>query len=65
MEWGIAFLDDLKKMKEEMDRVWNDLFEKSSDKEEVTWQQVEKLPKFEGPGRRSLKSRSNKTIKSF
>jgi hypothetical protein len=65
MEWGITFLDDLKKMKEEMDRVWNDLFEKSSDEEEVAWQRVEKLPKSEGAGRRSSESRSNKTIKSF
>ena len=65
MEWGITFLDDLKKMKEEMDRVWDDLFEKSSDEEEITWQQAEKFPKFEGPGRRSSNSRSNKAINSF
>jgi hypothetical protein len=66
MEWGITFLDELEKMKEEMDRKWNDLFKGSpGKKEEEASQWVEKLPKFEGPGRRSSKSRSSKTIKSF
>ncbi|MGD0916815.1 MAG: hypothetical protein ABSB22_10175 [Thermodesulfobacteriota bacterium] len=53
-------------MKEEMDRKWNDLFERSpGKKEEEASQWVEKLPKFEGAGRRSSRSRSSKTIKSF
>jgi hypothetical protein len=63
MEWGIKFLDEMQKMKEEMDRVWNDLFEESPKKREESWQWVEKLPKFEGPGRRSQKSRTYKNIK--
>ena len=63
MEWGITFLDELQKMKEEMDRKWNDLFEGSPGKKgEEASQWVEKLPKFEGTGRRSIKSRSNKPI---
>jgi hypothetical protein len=66
MEWGITFLDELQKMKVVMDREWNNLFEKNPGKnEEETWQWVEELPKFEGAGRRSSKSRSNKTIKIF
>jgi hypothetical protein len=66
MEWGITFLDELQKMKEEMDRKWNDLFERSpGKKEEEASQWVEKLPKFEGAGRRSSRLRSSKTIKSF
>lgn len=66
MRWGTTFLDELQKMKEEMDRVWKDLIEESpGKKEQESRQWVEKLPKFEGAGRRSLRSRSNKTIKSF
>jgi len=65
MEWGVTVLADLQRMKEKMDRVWENLFEESAiAKEREIWQWVEKLPKFEGTGRRSLQSRSNKTIKS-
>ena len=66
MKWGITFLGDLKRMKEEMDRVWNELSENASEKkEEEAWQLFERFPKFEGPGRRSPKSRLSKTIKPF
>ena len=65
MEWEVTVLADLQRMKEKMDRVWENLFEESAiAKEREIWQWVEKLPKFEGTGRRSLQSRSNKTIKS-
>ncbi len=64
MELGTMSLADLQRMKEEMDRVWHSLFEESAiEKEREVWQWVEKLPKFEGTGRRSLNSRSNKTVK--
>jgi hypothetical protein len=64
MELGTISLADLQRMKEEMDRVWLTLFEESATpKEGELWQWVEKLPKFEGTGRRSLNSRSNKTVK--
>ncbi len=65
MDWGVRLLADLQKMKEKMDRVWESLYEESPiPAEREMWQWVEKLAKFEGTGRRSLKSRSNKTIKS-
>jgi hypothetical protein len=64
MEWGVTLLADLQRMKEEMDRARDNLLRESAiAKEREIWQWVEKLPKFEGTGRRSLKSRSNKTIK--
>jgi hypothetical protein len=57
MEWGINFLGELEKMKREMDRTWNDLVENTPEKrEEETSERFERLPKFEGKGRRSLKS---------
>jgi hypothetical protein len=50
-------------MREKMDGVWDSLFEESPiAKEREIWQWVEIFPKFEGTGRRSLKSRSNETI---
>jgi hypothetical protein len=65
MEWGVKLLADFQRMKEKMDRVWNSLLEESPITEErEIWQWIEKLPKFEGTGRRSLKTRSSKTIKS-
>jgi len=65
MEWGVTSLADLQRMKEEMDRAWDSLSKQSPlAQEREMWQWIEKLPKFEGTGRRSLKSRSNKTIKS-
>ena len=63
MERGVTLLDDLRRMKEEMDRAWNNLLEKSATaKEWEIWQGLEKIPKFEGTGRRIVKSRSNKII---
>ena len=64
MEWGVTVLADLQRMREKMDRVWNSLLEESTiAKEREMWQWDERLPKFEGTGRRSIKSRSNRTIK--
>jgi hypothetical protein len=66
MEWGVSLLADLQRMKEKMDRVWESLSEESAITEErEIWQWVEKLPKFEGRGRRSPGSRANRNIKSF
>ena len=64
MELGTMLSADLRRMREEIDRVWDSLIEESTiAKEREVWQWVEELPKFEGTGRRSLKSRSNKTIR--
>jgi len=64
MEWGITVWAELQRMKGKMDHMWGSLFEGSPViKEQEPWQWVEKLPKFEGTGRRTLKSRSNKTIR--
>ena len=64
MEWGITVWAELQKMREKMDHVWGSFFEESPVAEEQEiWQCVEKLPKFEGTGRRSLKSRSNRIIR--
>ena len=62
MDWGVRLLADLQRMKERMDRVWESLSEEGPITEErEMWQWVEKLPKFEGTGRRSSKSKSYKT----
>ena len=64
MEWEVASIADLRRMREKMDRARDNLFEESPiAHEREIWQWVEKLPKFEGTGKRSLKSRSGKTIK--
>ncbi len=64
MEWGVTLLADLQRMREKMDRLWDSLFEEGPiTRERKIWQWVEKLPKFEGTGGRSLRSRSNNTIK--
>jgi len=63
MKLGMTLLVELQEMKERMDLVWNDLFDKKAEEEAMQW--VERLPKSEGTGRRSLKPRSNKTIRSF
>jgi hypothetical protein len=63
MKWGITSLDELQKMKEKMDRVWNEFFEEIPKNEEKVWQWVEKLPKFEGTRRSTSRSRTNKMIK--
>lgn len=57
-------LKELQKMKEEIDRLWNSLLEQSLGmKEEELWQWSERLPKFEGVGRKSPKSKLSKTVK--
>ncbi len=67
MERHIPFSEELKKlqkMKEEMDRLWNTLFVETPNREEgEIWQWCERLPKFEGVGRRSSNPRLNKTAK--
>ena len=66
MKLGITSLGELHEMKEETDLLWSNLFEKNlQKKEEENLQLVEKLPKSEGIGRRSTRSRSNRNIKSF
>ncbi len=62
MDWGIAFMDELQRMKQKMDQTWSELFERNFDSEREVGQWIERLPKFEGTGR-SPKSRTNKTIK--
>ena len=65
MKWGITFFSELQEMREKMNLVWNELFEEMPEgEEEEGFQWVEKLPKSEGTGRRSLGSRTNKHIKS-
>ncbi len=61
MEWGVTPSTDLQRMKEEMNRAWESFIAIAQEREK--WQWTEKFPKFEGTGRRSLKSHSNKTIK--
>ncbi|MGZ3494455.1 MAG: hypothetical protein ACXWM6_07220 [Thermodesulfobacteriota bacterium] len=67
MEQNIIFSEELKKlqkMKEEMDRLWKKLFvETPNRKGEEVWQWCERLPKFEGAGRKSSPPRLNKTVK--
>jgi hypothetical protein len=65
MKLGMTLLGELQEMKEKMDLVWNDLFEDEVKKEEEAMSCVERLPKSEGTGRRTLRPRSNKTIRSF
>jgi hypothetical protein len=51
-------------MEEQMDRGRDSLIKKSAiAQEREIWQWTEKLAKFEGTGRRSLKYRPNKTIR--
>jgi hypothetical protein len=64
MDWGITFLDELQRMKKKMDQTWGKLFEKNPGYEQEVSQWIERLPKLEGT-RRTSKSRTNKTIKSF
>lgn len=64
MKWGMGHLAELQEMKEKMDRVGNTSFEESPiAKEQEIGQWIEEFPKFEGTGRWSFKSRSNKTIR--
>lgn len=64
MDWGITFLDELQRMKKKMDQTWSELFEENPGYEQEVSQWIEQLPEFEGT-RRTSKSRTNKTIKSF
>ncbi len=61
MELRVRSLADLQRMREKMDRTWNSLSKKAPFAQEgEMWQWVENLPKFEGTGRRCLRSRFNK-----
>jgi len=64
MDWGITFLDELQRMKKKMDQTWSELFEGNPGYDQEVSQWIDKLPDFEGT-RRTSKSRTNKTIKSF
>ncbi len=55
-------LQELQEMKAEMDRLWNSLLEESLGMKEELWQWCEGFPKFEGVGRKSPKSKLNKTV---
>jgi hypothetical protein len=60
-----TLLEELQRMKERMDEVWDNLLEKNVPKREELSDWAEELPKFEGTRRRNLKSRSNRTIRSL
>ncbi len=65
-EWRITLSAELQRMKDKMDRLWDKLYEEPLiAKEQEIWQGVEKLPKFEGTGRRNQRPRLNRSIKSF
>jgi hypothetical protein len=58
MEWGVPSIADLQRMKEKMDRELDRTLEEDPiAKEREMGQWVEKLPKFEGTGRRNLRTR--------
>jgi hypothetical protein len=58
MEWEVPSIADLQRMKEKMDRELDrTLKEDPVSKEREIGQWVEKLPKFEGTGRRNLRTR--------
>ncbi len=65
MKWGITFGGELQKMEKEMNLVWNTLFKEGPEGiENEGFQRVEKLPKSEGIGKASSRSRSSKHIRS-
>ena len=65
-EWRMRLFAELQRMKDKMDRLWERLYEEPLiAKEQEIWQGVEKLPKFEGTGRRDPRPRSGRNIKSF
>ncbi len=65
MKWGITFLGEWREMEKKMDLVWENLFKEDLEgKGEESFRWVEKLPKSEGTGRASSRSRSKKHIKS-
>ena len=58
MKHQVTSLDQLKKMKEKMDRVWDNLVEENPrGKDQEAWRWVDELPKFEGVGKMSSRSR--------
>jgi hypothetical protein len=58
MKRQVTSLDQLKKMKETMDRVWDNLVEENPrGKDQEAWAWVDELPKFEGVGKMSSRSR--------
>ncbi len=64
MKWGITFLREWEEVEKKMDLAWNNLFEeRPEEKEDGSFQWVEKFPKCEGTGRACPRSRSNKHIK--
>jgi hypothetical protein len=63
MQWEIPLLTELQRMKQQMDRTWNDLFFEEKPGDEEIWQWIDKLPKFEGLGRRTPRSRPGSTIR--
>ena len=67
MERNMTFSEELKKlqkMKEEMDRLWDNLFvETPNRREEEIWQWCERLPKFEEVERKCSDPGLNKTVK--
>jgi hypothetical protein len=65
MKLEIALFGELQRMKEKMDHIWNDLSEKSLEKKEGNSRWIEKLPRVERTGRRSLGLPSNEDIRSF
>jgi hypothetical protein len=66
MKLEVTLLGEFKEMEEARSIAWSDLFERSPGmKEEEDLQLIEKLPKSEGTGRRSLRSRSNRNFRAF
>jgi len=69
MDWGVKFLGELNRIKERMDQTWSDLFEENVEEEKRTRPSpahpVERLPKFEGTGRRTPRPRSHKKVRSY
>lgn len=65
----VAFLRTMQKMRDEMDRVWKDFFEKNPDEKEADvrrWveERVRKLTTLQGSAQRSLiRPRSNESLK--
>ncbi len=65
MDWGITYLDELQKMKKEMDHAWADVLKEDPGREKEVGEWIERLPKFEGPGRNCSRSRSKRRIRPF
>jgi len=66
----VAFLHVRQKMREEMDRVWKDFFEKNPDENEADvrrWveERFRRLTKFEGSAQRSLMDHRRINLSNF